>query len=85
MIPNWIELQCADRGKRMINFDNVANFYASKGRSPDITPDATILQMFNGDRITVRDSYDYICDTLQKRTRQIRNLISSMAPEQNAG
>lgn len=82
MIPIWIELQCAQRGARMVNFDAVSDFYISKGRS---SPDLTIIVMASGHEITVRDSYDYICDTLQKRTRQVRNLISSMAPEGNAG
>lgn len=82
MIPMWIELQCQDRGKRMVNFDAVASFYCNPGRASD---SVTVIHTLSGERITVRDSYDYICDTLQKRTRQIRNLISSMAPEGNSG
>lgn len=82
MIPIWIELQCTQRGARMVNFATVSDFYTSKGRS---SPDLTYIVTVTGHEIIVRDSYEYISDTLQKRTRQIRNLISSMAPEQNAG
>lgn len=84
MIPIWIELQCTQRGARMVNFDNVSSFFASKGRAVD-TPDVTIIHMIDHEHITVRDSYDYICSALQKHHRQIRNLFSSIVPDENAG
>jgi uncharacterized protein YlzI (FlbEa/FlbD family) len=78
MIPIWIELQSQDRGARMVNFANVTSFYGNPGRVTK-ADDVTVIHMLSGEHITVRDSYEYISDTLQKRTRQIRNLFSSMS------
>lgn len=80
MIPIWIELQCTQRGARMVNFATVSDFYVSKGRS---SPDLTIIVLVGGHEITVRDSYDYICAAIQKHLRQVKNLISSIGAVEN--
>lgn len=66
MIPNWAEVTCTMHGKRMVNLNNVTNFFAT-GRAASGGSADTAISMVDGERIMVRESYDTIALLLAER------------------
>jgi len=65
MIPNWIELECVQRGRRMVNLDAVSNFYRLTGASQQHV--MTVIITIEGEKIVVKDDYDRLAECIQKR------------------
>jgi uncharacterized protein YlzI (FlbEa/FlbD family) len=75
MIPNWIEVTCVMRGKRMINLDLVTDFF-SVSRTGEA--EITMINVSDGDRITVRESYDEIAIRIEERRRSVFNYLDKL-------
>lgn len=77
MIPSWAEVTCVMHGKRMVNLNNVTNFFAT-GRAASGGSADTAISMVDGERIMVRESYDSIALLLAERRAAITESLEEL-------
>lgn len=76
MIPNWIEVTDIMRGPRMINLNNVGDFYKSGGLNAGA--EITTINLIDGDRCNCRESYHTIARKIEERRQTIFDYLDKL-------